>query len=80
MKDLRRIGEAFDEDSGDWDLDGDGDGVYGFRGWADACTHISVLAGGNSIFEDPSTYLSLPRFLLITTRFLQRSLIGSSTL
>ena len=80
MDDLRRIGEAFGEDSGDWDEDGDGDGVYGFRGWADACTRTSVLLGSNSIPEDPSTYLGLPRSLPIMIRFLQRSRTGSSTL
>jgi hypothetical protein len=67
MEDLRRIGETFDEDSGDWDEDGDGDGVFSFRGWVDACPHTSVLAGGDSIPEDPSMYLRLPRPSLILT-------------
>jgi hypothetical protein len=65
MEDLRRIGEMVGEDSGDWDEDGDGDGVYRFRGWLDACTRTSVLAGGDSIREDPSRCLGLPRSLLI---------------
>ena len=79
MEDLRRIGETFDQDSGDWDEDGDGDGVYGFRGWLDACTRISVLAGGDSIPEDPSTCLGLPRSPCILIRFLQKYLTDSST-
>jgi hypothetical protein len=70
MADLRRIGETFDEDSGDWDEDGDGDGVYGFRGWVDACSRTSVLAGGDNIPEDPSTYRGLPSSLPIMIRFL----------
>ena len=78
MGDLRRIGETFDEDSGDWDEDGDGDGVYGFRGWLDACTRVSVLASGDSIPEDPSRYLGLPRSPLILIGFLQKSLTDSS--
>ena len=79
MEDLRRIGETFDEDSGDWDEDGDGDGVYGFRGWLDACARVSVLASGDSIPEDPSRCLILPRSPLILIRFLQKSPTDSST-
>lgn len=44
LEDLRRIGETFEEDSGDWDEDEDGGGVYSFRGWADACPSYSRLA------------------------------------
>lgn len=39
MHDLNLLGEKFDETDG-WDESHDGDGVYNFRGWADACTQM----------------------------------------